>query len=140
MLNGFCRSGSDGGFWPDSRYSSLRVRAKLYPLEWWNQPPTSPPEQASQSQEVLSLSTGTSGFGSLGAIETEEISGEYNLPYDFFIVPSHDVAVFEIVMYVSYQLSDGSIEADFSSGDFRVLCPGVTVAIVPEVQPSELTV
>jgi hypothetical protein len=130
VLNGFCRTGSDGGFWPGDRRSSLTVDARLYLLEWWNQPPTSPPFQADQYQQALQLATSTGGFGDPGAIEFRQLFRGFDLRYTLFLVPPHGVVVFEVVAAISYALADGHVSLDFASGDFKAISPAVLVAIV----------
>lgn len=134
VLNGFCLAGQDGGFLPGDRRTSLSVTTKMVPLEWWNQPPTSPLFQASQSETVLSLSaSGGGGFGDVGAIESRSISRASGLGYNLFLIPPHGVTVIEYSLVASFGSgADGSHNAlvDFDSGDFRVVSLFVVIQIL----------
>jgi hypothetical protein len=130
VLNGFCQAGQDGGFFPGSRSTSLSLKTTMVPLEWWNQPPTSPLFQASQSETVLSFSArGSQGFGDVGAIESRSISRASGLGYNLFLIPPHGVTVIEYSLVASFSSADGShnVLVDFDSGDFRVMSPFVVI-------------
>ena len=55
-VRGICKADADSGFLSGDS-SSLTVRAELQPLEWWNQPPTTPLPQSSQTQDVAIISS-----------------------------------------------------------------------------------
>jgi hypothetical protein len=130
VLNGFCQAGSDGGYFAGLRYSRLDVFARLDLLEWWNQPPTSPLWQVDQSQTAVHLSTDTSGWFDDDDTESEAVFRGYDLRYNLFVVPPGGVVVFEVALFVRYASQEGSIHADFQSGDFEVLCPGVLIGML----------
>ncbi len=134
VLHGTCRVGSDGGVLPGiisgDRYSQLWLTANLYPLEWWNQPPTQPLHQTDQSQQALFLHTNTGGWGSVGAIELQTVFRGYDLSHTLMLVPPHGVVVFEVAASVSFSNADGAIAVDFASGDFEVICPAVLVTVL----------
>jgi hypothetical protein len=126
--------GSGGGVLPGiisgDRYSQLWLSANLYPLEWWNQPPTQPFPQTHQSQQALFLHTNTGGWGSVGALESKAVFRGYDLSHTLMLVPPHGVVVFEVATSISYSNADGAIAVDFASGDFEVICPAVLVTIL----------
>jgi len=48
-----------------------------------------------------------------------------------FIIPSQDLAVFEVRFYTEHFIQGaGNLELDFSSGDFQVMCPALVMAIL----------
>src|SRR5262249_50145610 len=130
ILSGFCQAGSDGGFFPGDRQSSLTIDVRLDILETWNQPPTSPLPQFGQSQNAITLKTDTGGFGDPGAIEFTNLFRGYDLRYELFIVEPNGIAVFNTTVAVSFGNSDGTIIADFSNGELHVMSPFVLVAVV----------
>jgi len=130
IVNGFCRCGSDGGFFPGDRRSGLVLKARLHLLEWWNQPPTQPLPKVDQIQEVLRLSTNTGGWSDPGAIEFEEVFRGYDLRYELFLIPPKGVVVFEVALSIILWNADGSVDVDFASGDFQVGSPGVLLSIL----------
>ena len=130
VLNGFCQVESDGGYFPGIRQSSTDLYALLHPLEWWNQPPTSPLRQVDQAQHALALNIDTGGWLDHNATKSEEVFRGYDLRYNLFLVPPHGVVVFEVALNVAYTSTEGSIHVDFASGDFEVLCPGVLIGML----------
>ena len=130
IVNGFCLIGSDGGFWPGDRRSSLGLTANLSLWEWWNQPPTQPFAQPDQSQQVLHLSTNTGGFGDPGALEFKEIFRGYDLRHEQFLLPPGGVVVIEVALSITYGSSDGNVDVDFETGDFHVSSPVVLLRIL----------
>jgi hypothetical protein len=130
VVDGFCRAGSEGGFLPGFRYSRVTLDAQLHLLEWWNHPPTEPFPQIDQSQEVLHLSTSTGGFMDSDAMEFEHVFRGYDLRYELFVIPPKETVVFEVALSMLYGSSHGSIDIDFTSGNFQVMCPAVLLAIL----------
>jgi hypothetical protein len=133
-FNGFCQVGQSGGFFPGDRRTSLSLRTNMIILEWWNQPPTSPLSQASQTDTVLSFSaSGGGGFGDVGAIESRSISRASGLGYNLFLIPPHGVIVIEYRLVASFgsgKNGSHNVLVDFDSGDFRVLSPFVVIQIL----------
>jgi hypothetical protein len=130
VVDGFCIGRSEGGFLPGFRYSTISLNAQLHLLEWWNQPPTEPLPQFGQSQNVLSLSTNTGGFMDSDAVEFEHVFRGYDLRYELFVIPPREVVVIEVAFSLLYGSSHGSIDIDFASGNFQVMCPAVLLAIL----------
>ena len=132
IFNGYAYVGSGGGIFPGDRYAGLSVDGRLDILEWFNQPPTSPPDQPDQSVKVASLSVSTGGFSEVGAIDAKNIFRGYDLRHTEMLVPPNAVLVFTVTAAVT--LSTGSdsglAEIDFASGAFQVGSPAVLVAII----------
>jgi hypothetical protein len=131
-LNGSCRIGADGGFagiFPGST-TTLHLFAVLDILEFWNQPTT---EVVSPSTEILNLQVNGGGwFGSVGAIETQGVSGSFgDIRFNMLLVPPNGTAAFVVNLNVDVTIDDsGSAEIDFSSGSFEIRCPFVAIAIL----------
>jgi len=132
-LNGTVDEFEEGGIFSGS-VSNLSVDVRLNVWEWWNQPPTSPFPQATQSQHVLSLSASGGGFLSSlggGTVESASIQGNFDLSRRLFLLPPNGVAVFEATLLFSYNNFDGGmIQVNFASGDFQVMCPALVIAIL----------
>jgi hypothetical protein len=131
VLNGFCSVLVLGKIFSDTKPdSALGITVSLSPSEWWNQPPTQPLLQEGQQQSALYLWAQTGSILSSGASDSEFIYKGYDLRHTLHMIPPHGVVVFEVCSYFSYRTTGGLIEADFRSGDFEILCPGVLVTIL----------
>jgi hypothetical protein len=134
VFKGYCQAGSEGGNFPGiisgDRYSQLWVNAHLYPLEWWNQPPTQPYPQADASAQVAFVHTDTGGWADPGAIAYTNVFRGYDLQYSLMLVQPKSSVVFQVQAQISYSNAEGTIVADFASGDFSVICPAVLVTVV----------
>lgn len=64
------------------------------------------------------------GGGTGGTVLAEGV----NLSQTFFAVPPRAVVVFEVGVTLEWANDDGTIDADFASGAFRIACPVVVVA------------
>lgn len=131
VLNGFCDAVAEGGILPGSRFSNLHVDTTLRLMEWWNQPPTEPPAEPDQRQRAVTLSVDRGGFADFTHVEIADVFRGYDLRYASFALPPHGVAVIEVSVAATYGLEDGSVDLNFSYGDFDVLCPFVQVALLP---------
>jgi len=132
VLKGWCEA-SVGP--PDLRpipaRADLDVSAELALFEWWNQPPTSPLFQKSQTAEALSLTASAFGPFSSGDTETENVFNGYDPRYSLFAVPPKGVAVFQVSMNTLYSVyGSGFFIADFSFRDSLVLCPYLQLELV----------
>jgi hypothetical protein len=131
ILNGFCSVETGGGFFAGDRQSSLTLSSRLYLLEWWNQPPTSPLMQTDQFQNALHLYAEAGGtFDFDGDFDGQYIYRGYDLRYTLFLIPPHETVVFEVALNISYYngADGGQVHVDFASGDFEVMSPAVLVA------------
>jgi len=132
VLKGWCEA-SVGP--PDLRpipaKATLDVSAELALFEWWNQPPTSPLSQKSQTAQALSLHASAFGPFSSGDTETENLFNGYDLQYSLFAVPPKGLAVFQVSMNTLYNVyGSGFFIADFSFRDSLVLCPYLQLEFV----------
>jgi hypothetical protein len=133
VLNGGAVAYVYGGIFPDdSAYSNLAIDVRLYPWEWWNQPPTSPLTQPDQSQNVMTLHQGGSGWiDSLAGPEQDVFRG-YDLSYHSWAVPPNAFAVFETAMSFTYSFEGGSFLADFSGeSQYSVMSAAVLLFVTP---------
>ncbi|MGO4382883.1 hypothetical protein [Specibacter sp. RAF43] len=131
VLNGFCDALGHGGILWGDRFSKLDVDVTLRLMEWWNQPPTEPPADPSQTQRAVTLSVDTGGFGDFTHVEIADVFRGYDLQYGFFTLPPHGVVVIEVSVVASYDVQDGSVDLDFSGHNLTVQCPFVQVAMLP---------
>jgi hypothetical protein len=130
MLNGFCQAWASGGFLPDN-YADLAIVVELNILEYWNDPPTSVPQQSGSSQIPVVLYAKATGFLDLGDYESSGINGSYDVNYHEFAVPPGGVAIFEVTLaMVRYMRGDSFTSYDFASGDFEVMCPALLIGIL----------
>jgi hypothetical protein len=139
-IRGICKADAESGFLSGGS-SSLTVRAELQPLEWWNQPPTTPLPQSSQIEDVAVISWSGGAAWGLGreilGIETPSllVSSQHDLQHKLFAVPPRGVVVFKITLSLDYRIDDGSIAVDFATDDFIVRCPFVLLGILTPVTP-----
>ena len=74
------------------------------------------------------MGAGTTGGDTQGA----SVSSGVSLNTTMFAVPPNTVVVFEVAIELDCSVddSDGYIEADFESGDFRIACPVVVFSLL----------
>lgn len=133
ILNGFCKVGQNGGYIAGDRSGSIRLTTELFPLEWWNQPPTSPLQQTDQTADALTLRTlHAAAYFDDGETETASVFRGYDLRHTLFLLPPHGVTVIEVALQVAYGAgSDGGhVDLDFESGDFKIMSPFVLIAVL----------
>lgn len=132
IFNGHCNVGVQGGNFPGDRAAYVAVTGRLDILEWFNQPPTSPPRQVDQEARALDLKVTAFGFAEVGAIDAKDLFRGYDLRHTLMVVPPSAVLVFVVVAAVSCVTGEdsGLAEADFASGGFQVGSPAVLVAIL----------
>jgi len=137
MLNGFCEISASHGwiwtpFWGASTigHCDLAVTAELTVLEWWNEPPTEPLREPGQAQNVVTLSaSGGWGFASPGQTRIQNVSDNYHLNYDTFVIPRDSVALFEVSLVASYMGYKAMVLVDFASNGAMILCPYVQLEV-----------
>ncbi len=131
-FNGHCNVGVQGGNFPGDRAAYLAVTGSLDILEWFNQPPTSPPKQADQEATALDLRVTAFGFAEVGAVDARNLFRGYDLRHTLMVVPPSAVLVFVVAGEVSCNTGEdsGLGETDFASGAFQVGSPAVLVAIL----------
>jgi len=84
---------------PDSNHTILYAYVALNILEWWNQPPTSPPRDGRQTKEVLSvwLDGGLHVTDGAGRNATTWVANSFDVTFPHSItVPPKGVIVFKV--------------------------------------------
>jgi len=135
VLNGGAAAYINGGgiFPDDSFHSDLAIDVALHPWEWWNQPPSSPLAQPDQSQIVMSLHQGGSGWFDFLPQQEQDVFRGYDLSYHSWIVPPNGFAVFETAMSLTYSIGGGgTFIADFSGrSEYSVMSAAVLLYVTP---------
>jgi hypothetical protein len=132
VLNGFCTANSHGGFWGGGS-AGLGLDASLNILEWGNQPqPITPLPQEGQSASALKLEADSSGLFADDDTKYALVFRGFDLGYELLAVPPGDALVIDVALSISYDLMDGSVEADFATGDFDVMCPFVSIQVLAQ--------
>jgi len=124
MLNGYLEAEIPGS-WFSLSPSDIGVAAYLNILEWWNNPPTSPPDGPSgqQYQDVAYVGVYQGTFPDPVTSRSTRVFRTCDLSHDMELVPPHGSVVFEVGAGISYENRSGSTTADFDSGDYEVMCP-----------------
>jgi hypothetical protein len=133
VFNGHLRATQPGGFWPGDRWARLTINSTLRIYEWWNDPPTQPLGQSDQSQYGLDkVYVGGGGFGDVGGIVTRDVFRGVDLRHTLLAVPPHSLTVFQVVgiLYCETGTEGGQVNADFNSGDFRIMSPFVLIGVL----------
>jgi len=66
-----------------------------------------------------------------GGYQRHYISGSYHLSCTNVEVEANQAVVFQVEFQASYRIADGgSVDIDFNSGDYSLVCPGVTVELL----------
>jgi hypothetical protein len=131
-LNGSCRVHADSNFttalWGVDPFSQVSIDAEISIFEWWNEPPTEPLWESSQLQNVTSLSAEGGVWSGDG--HSKLFSGDYQLSYNIFRIPSNESAVFEVGLGLNYGIWKGNLNVDFSFEDNLVLCPYLQLQVL----------
>lgn len=129
-VNGSCDAFTEPGIFFGS-INTVWVQASLNVWEWWNQPPTMLPPQATQVQHVLTIAASGGGFASGGGVESKSAAGLFDVKRTLFALPPKGVAVFEVTLEFFYSNNGGGmIQARFAHGDLGVMCPAVVIAVL----------
>lgn len=132
IFNGNIQVGSGGGVFPGDRWSQVTIDGVLEIYEWWTQPPTQPYPQPDQTVEAANLYFQSDGWSETGGILPLPIFRGYDLRCTQFIVPPLGTVVLAVTAKInSANGSDSSNSVvDFSSGNFQIGSPFVTVNLV----------
>jgi hypothetical protein len=132
IFNGHLFVGCGGGIFPGNRSASATAKGSLQILEWFNQPPTSPPEQADQAVVAAQLKVRADGFSEVGAIDAKDLFRGFDLRHTMMVVPPLATLVFQVIAAVSLGTGSdsGNANADFASGAFMVGSPSVLVTVL----------
>jgi hypothetical protein len=102
---------------------TLRWELKLY--EWWNQPPTFPLGEASQTTQILYLDAESPWI--LDKAENtkyEWVFNGYDVKRSSLAVPPNGVVVFEVsLLSGTWIFGGGTVDIEIEGGDYSILCP-----------------
>jgi hypothetical protein len=133
VLNGFCTAHSRGGIFTGGS-AALGLDACLEILQSGTDSMlTTPLPQTSQSVPALRLDADSSGWFSDDETTHASVFRGFDLRYAPLAVPPRGVLVIDISLSISYGLLEGSVAVDFSTADFGVICPFVSIHVVPEL-------
>jgi hypothetical protein len=130
-LIGSCKVHANGSFWHGvaaPNFSQVSVDAVLSVFEWWNQPPTEPLPETSQTQNVTSLSVQGGVWSGDG--RSKLFSGNFPVAYNSFHIPSNDVGVFEVGVSLNWALVAGDVNVDFSFQSNIIQCPSLLLEVI----------
>ena len=115
----------------------LYMNAGLGILEWWNQPPTAPMSQQSQSQNIVTWDVSAGGvFGHPHSKFQTFAFTPFDLSYSAFAVPPKGVALFEVTLTIQYVFTRGGgdindfVRINFADGTNRAICPFVELDLL----------
>lgn len=130
MLNGVCSVFSSGGILSGSQ-SHLVVHADLIIHELWNDPPTSPIDQAGQSVTEVDISCDSVGVFTSNDQADEFVHRGSILEYDLLALPPKAMVAFDVSCVSDVeQYDDADADSDFFLGEMQVLCPGILINIL----------
>ena len=130
VLNAVCQAIVEGGFFPDDRQTTLTVDANLHIHQLWDDPPSSPPFQASQTQRALTLSLDNGGWFAIGEIASENLFRGFDLQYSLLAVPPRAFVLIEVACTLSYNNAHGEANFVFLNLGRHVLAPAVLVTLL----------
>jgi hypothetical protein len=132
-LMGLCEAATAGATVAgDAR---LRVGAALNIHELWNDPPTSPIFQPTQSLPALDVHSETFLFWG-NDFDIQLVANSFELRYFQFVMPPKGIAMFEVACELECHLSgEATVEADFETFGRQVLCPYVEINGTPLFLP-----
>jgi hypothetical protein len=130
VFNGHCEAKSDGGFynWLTNHSSELTLTALLGHWGGWELEPPVTNFYQLDSEQIVHLETNASVIDE--ATDSAVVSGAYDVRYNSFLVPPKQAVVFEVALEITYDVTNGEIDVDFSSGDFAVMSPALWFEIV----------
>ena len=126
---GFVTANANYSFWSPSQ-SDVIVQGRF--AIWFQLP------QEAASTPFTRAFLGRTGALSPGGVswpfgdsESTSISAGANMTQTRFAIPPQQFVIFEVALALDYQnLGDADIDADFESGDFKVVCPVVAFWLV----------
>jgi len=129
-LIGSCKVHAKSSFWHGlaaPNFSQVSIDAVLSVFEWWNQPPTEPLPETSQTQNVTSLSAKGGVWSDDG--RSKIFSGNFPVAYNSFHIPSGNVGVFEVGVSLNWGLVAGDVNVDFSFQNNIIQCPSLSLEV-----------
>ena len=131
-LNGYIRVGANGSAWnivlAGPWVTNMWLRASLSWWRWWQQP------QVSTELQNLTVTGVTLENGVLGQVHGERVNRVERLESgaEYITIPPRETVVFEVAISfpVGIEEDGGSVDFDFSSGDFRIVCPWMNILLL----------
>ena len=131
-LNGYIRVGANGSAWnivlAGPWVTNMWLKASLSWWRWWQQP------QVATELQNLTVTSATIENGVLGAVHGERVNRVERLESgaEYITIPPRETVVFEVAVSfpVGIEEDGGSVDFDFSSGDFRIVCPWMNILLL----------
>jgi hypothetical protein len=118
QANGFVQAGANGGILGGGHCDvGLDVNLGV----------EQPLHVAYQTQRVQGVVADSSDWFSNGDLEAAPISGSAEVLCQGVAIPAHRSTEFFVSFRAGYNLQDGVVDFDFTSGEFQVTCPGALV-------------
>ena len=128
VLNGVAQAIDAGGLWLFSHsHTTLTLSVQLSILDW---PVTSQGSEIGYDETALYLDAYEDSWpASVGAFLTRNVFRGYDIRLPDIIVKAGQAKVFEVILRIESSVGDGSISVDFSTGEFQVMSPMLSIAI-----------
>jgi hypothetical protein len=125
VVKGYWEVDAFNSFLPYVNYAGVEADAKLQLFEWWNQPPTSPLSEASQTTQILDFEAeGPAAGGRAQNTKYAWVFNGYDVKYSSLAVPPNGVVVFEVILLSRTSLiGAGAVDIEIEGGDYSILCP-----------------
>lgn len=130
VFNGYCGVGTNGGIFPDDRYSQVIVNGVLEVYQWWIQPPVAMVSDPNQTVSALNLKVTSGGWFDVGAIGGRNVYRGYDLRADLVVVAPQATLVFAVTATIGQYNNSGHSYIDFSNKDYQITSPFVIVSLV----------
>ncbi len=131
-LNGYIRVGANGSAWnivlAGPWVTNMWLRASLSWWRWWQQP------QVRTELQNLTVTGVTLENGVLGQVHGERVNRVERLESgaEYITIPPRETVVLEVAVSfpVGIEEDGGSVDFDFSTGDFRIVCPWMNILLL----------
>lgn len=132
IVTGVLQAIEHGGIFPDSRNCSASVYVNLYLFELWNQPPTQPIPQGSQTEFSVSAYVTDGGWFDDGQIVDSSIYRGYDLEYLQLVIPGNATVQIKVAITVQWTIGSDACEANFVFVNLgrQVQCPAVIINVL----------
>lgn len=122
------------GGWPPV-YASIYGYTYLQVFQWWTQPPTWPllaelTQGGSFDYYTTKATSSTTFLWDFPTFDVEYITDTKALGYLQMVLPPKGVVVFSVEFHVTWSKSGGTVDADFASGGFEIVCPALVLGVL----------
>jgi len=137
VINGFWETYASCSYIaPNWNYVYLDSDARLNIIEFWNQPPTSPPVENDQYTTVAFLEI-EGGLCETDPPETDKTEYVFNVSYDFkhsssFVVPPKGVVLFEVLLDTATHILGA--DTNLAIANASMVCPFVKFEVRDAIQ------